>query len=356
LTVGVGDTRAQYYPGGYGGYGFGGWGGTVQGSIASGLGYYAQGAGVYNLDTAQAASIDTDTVMRWNQFMFTSQLEANQREYARLAAVQKRDSASGTALYQRFRDNPTTGDIEHGDALNVILDQLTDPRIHSSALRLAKSKLSGDAVDDIPFVHASDAVVISLHRLTNVHGWPFALRDDAFAPLRKAYDTAIAKALDEDTKDVLTPNTVRAVRDAVTQLYNALEKSPPDDLGARKEAENYLKGLTAMSRMLEKPNVGKIIGELEKIKTTSVGHVLSFMHAYRLRFGVANSDREKAVYRELYPVMAAERDRILKDAEVTNAPVASNTTEKPPEFFHGMSPAAVKGTLPAPPQPELKDQ
>ena len=100
-------------------------------------------------------------------------------------------------------------------------------------------------------------------------------------------------------------------------------------------------------------NVGKIIEREDQ--TTSVGHVL--IHA-RVQAPIwrANSDREKAVYRELYPVMAAERDRPLKDAEVVNAPVASNTTEKPPEFFHGMSPAAVKGTLPAPPPPQLKDQ
>ena len=103
--------------------------------------------------------------------MFQSQQEANQREYARLAANQQRNNMTGEVLYQRFRDNPTTGDIERGNALNVVLDQLTDPKVHSSALRLARSKLSGDAVDDIPFVHASDAVVISLHKLLKNDNW-----------------------------------------------------------------------------------------------------------------------------------------------------------------------------------------
>src|SRR6185437_1314632 len=102
-----------------------------------GMGYYALGAGQYNLDTAEAASINTDTVMRWNEFMFLSQMEANKREYQRMAHRQRRDSATGEAIYQRLRDNPNEGDIRSGNALNVILDQVTDPRISNSALRIA---------------------------------------------------------------------------------------------------------------------------------------------------------------------------------------------------------------------------
>lgn len=355
MTIAAGDAHAQYgYPGGYGGYGWGGWGGsgsTVQGSIAQGLGYYAMGAGQYNLDTAQATSINADTVMRWNNWMYQSQMEANRLEYARLAALQKRDSSTGEALYQRFRDNPTTADIEHGDALNVILDQLTDPRIHSSALRLARTKLNGEDVDDIPFVHASDAVVISMHKLLKQDDWPIALRDDDYAPLRKAYQDALAKALDEDTKGDLTPKTAAAVKNAVSDLHDALEKSPPTDRLQLAEARDYIKGLTGISRMLERPNVGKVIGELEKIKTTSVGHLLGFMHSYNLRFGVARTDREKVVYRELYPILDVERDRILKEAEGTSSPVASNSGHKPTDFFRGMDSDTVKGKVAPPPRP-----
>ncbi|MFO0949976.1 MAG: hypothetical protein U0835_02260 [Isosphaeraceae bacterium] len=72
MSLAAGEARAQwgygYYPGGYGGYGqygWGGWGGgTVQGSIARGLGYYAVGAGQYNLDTAAARSINANTGLR----------------------------------------------------------------------------------------------------------------------------------------------------------------------------------------------------------------------------------------------------------------------------------------------------
>jgi hypothetical protein len=339
LAVAAGEARAQYYPyyypRGYGGYGWGGWGGTVQGDIARGLGYYAVGAGAYNRQTAVANAINADTVMRWNQYMFLSQMEANRRERETLARRQKRDSMTGELLYQRFRDNPTDGDVEHGDALNVILDQLTDPaKIHSSALRLADAKLSGDAVDDIPFVHASDAVSLSLHQLTNSDGWPIGLRGEEFAAARKAYQDAVAKVLEEDEKGDLSAGTVQAVRDAAAGLRAKLEASPPKDRDEYIEAENYVKTLTGLARMLDKPNVDKILAELEKVRSTTVGNLLGFMHTYNLRFGVAETPRQRAVYHELYPVLAATRDKIVQGGGTGDTAVARGA--KPTDFFSGM--------------------
>jgi AraC-like DNA-binding protein len=83
LTAGV-EARAQYgygygygYPAGYAGYGWGGWGSTRGGSLARGLGVFSMGRGVYNLDTAQTRSINTNTVMRWNNFLAVASLCAD---------------------------------------------------------------------------------------------------------------------------------------------------------------------------------------------------------------------------------------------------------------------------------------
>ena len=82
--------RAQYggyYPGGYGGWGGWGGGGTVAGDTARGLGAFAAGAGQYNVDTAQAASINTDTTMRWNNYVWSrDSVAASQRERAQARA------------------------------------------------------------------------------------------------------------------------------------------------------------------------------------------------------------------------------------------------------------------------------
>ena len=207
LALAAGEARAQYY-GGYGGYGgWGGWGGggsTPLGDFARGAGFYAMGAGQYNLDTAQAASINADTIMRWNQYMFSAQQEANQREYLRRARMLQRDVKSGEAIETRIRENPEDRDIKNGDALNAILHQLTDPKIHSTALRLIRDPIDSKTIRGIPFENASEAVTISLDELTGEGDWPLGLRGPVFAAERKAYIEAIDKAVKEDEEGTLS--------------------------------------------------------------------------------------------------------------------------------------------------------
>jgi hypothetical protein len=320
MVVTAGEARAQFY-GGYGGYGgWGGWGGggsTPIGDFARGAGYYAMGAGVYNLDSAQAASINADTIMRWNEYMFLSQQEANRREYMRRARVLQRDVKSGEAIETRIRENPEDRDIRNGDALNAILHQLTDPKIHSTALRLIRDPIDSKTIRSIPFENASEAVTISLDELTGEGDWPVALRGPTFAAERKAYTEAIDKAVKEDEEGILSAATLQEVERAGAALRLKLETNRPANPVQAAEAANYIKALVAMSRMLQKPDVDKILAELEKVKETSLGSLLAFMHAYNLRFAPAKNAAQSAVYSSLYPPMAAARDRIvasLKDS------------------------------------------
>src|SRR5271166_299545 len=78
------EARAQYgYARGYGGCGWGGWGSTPQSSMARGLGMMSAGRGMYNVDTAQARSINTNTVIRYNQAMFNAERSATKLYVAR---------------------------------------------------------------------------------------------------------------------------------------------------------------------------------------------------------------------------------------------------------------------------------
>jgi hypothetical protein len=341
LALAAGEARAQYY-GGYGGYGWGGWGGgggTVQGSIARGLGAYNVGAGVYNLDTAQANSINADTIMRWNEFMFLSQQEANKREYLRKERMVHRDAAAGDAFHKRILESPDAHDIENGDALNAILSQLTNPKIHSTALRLIRSPVGGKAIRVIPFENASEAVTISLSQLTGEGGWPLALQGETFAPERKAYQDAIAKAVKEDEEGALSSGTLQSVTDATSKLRAKLEANKPAEKAQYVEAINYIKSLFGMARMLEKPQVDKILSELDTVKETSLGSLLGFMHTYNLRFGPAKTPEQRVVYTNLYPIMDEARDRILKDQGDTangNTPLSRTDSRAASDFYQGM--------------------
>ncbi len=365
------ESGAQYsypYGNGYGGYGFGGFDGSVNGDIARGMGAFAAGAGTYNYNTAVVNSVNSDTVMRYNNYIYQSQLEANAREHALLARRQGRENAStATAqqIAQRLRDNPGSADIDSGAALNAILDQLSAPGILSgSTLRLANAKVEARLIKDIPFRDATDAITITLSQLTDDKSWPDALRDPKLDAERQAYSKAVADALEEDKNGDLSAATVAKVRQAVADLYRRVGETipvtrQPDHL----QAMNYLKGLAGFSRMLERPNVDKVIAELEKIETTSVGNLIAFMHSYNLRFGAATTAPQKAAYAQLYPIMAGTREKLLgKPGEGTNnanapatpaAPAAGAVTPaSPTELFHGIDPQHLHpGQIPARPTP-----
>lgn len=333
----AGDARAQwgygYYPGAYGGYGWGGWGGagsTVQGSIASGLGFYAMGAGQYNLDTAQARSINADTALRWNEYWYEAQVNANRHERARLARRQAIDSSASAANEKRIRENPSPADIESGNALNAILDQITDPRIHSSALRLATTKVPGKVVREIPFFVATEAATINLDELTGEKGWPTALRDERFDEERKAFSADVDKALEEDREGDLTPQTIKRLRDSLGRLRAKFSENRPKDPAEAAEAENHLKALYGMARMLEKPDIEKVLAELDTIKETTIGSLLGFMHTFNLRFGRAQTPSQRAAYQAIYPALDSLRDQVVTDTGLDTKTAKSSRTPNPP--------------------------
>ena len=84
LIVAGSSARAQYnYPGGYGPMGGGGGevpGRRSPGSTAYGMGNFAAGAGAYNEQTAQARSMNANTAMQVNNYMY----QVNQQECQRM--------------------------------------------------------------------------------------------------------------------------------------------------------------------------------------------------------------------------------------------------------------------------------
>jgi hypothetical protein len=344
LAAAGGEARSQYYyPYGYGydGYGFGGWGQTPQGSIAQGLGVYAAGVGVYKYDRAVANSINEDTIVRFNQYLYDSMLESRRRYNREHAAKLKMDDSQYQARAARIRDNPSKEDIDSGDALNAILDQMADPKVlQGSSLRLANATVSPQAIREIPFRDETDAITLSLDEMTDPKNWPLPLRADTFTPEREAYQKAVDEALEEDKDGSLKPETIARVRNAVAALYRKVgETIPKTQQPEYSLSMNYLKGLAGLSRMLEKPNVEAILGELEKVQSTTVGNLVAFMHSYNLRFAPATTPKQRAIYRDLMPSMVESRDKILGKPGDTNANAGNpppRPVENPTALFHGL--------------------
>ena len=353
------SARAQYgYP--VGRYGWGGWSSTVQGDVARGMGNLAAGAGQYNAQTAVANSINANTVMRFNQYVYSSQQEQNRKHYERQARKLGRVNATAAETADRLRNRPEPDDIDRGDALNVLLDDLTSPALlHSSGLRFAGGEIDAALVRDIPFRNASEAVTICIEQLTEKERFPAFLRSEPLKAEREAFvKAAHAAASEAREKDEISADSVRAVQTTGRALYDKA-KSPqvratPEE---RNEALNYLKGMSAMIKILENPDTLQALKELKKIKTTHVANLIAFMQTYNLRFGPATTPDQRNAYRKLYPVLKADRDQVVAALAATGEPqptinpgASTSTNANPAELFHGIDEKQI--ITPSPPSPK----
>ncbi len=314
LSICPGTARAQYgYPGGYGGCGWGGWGGasTPGGSLARGMGMFGMGRGMYNVDTAQARSINTNTVMRFNEYAFQSQMKTNERYHKRLAAQRKQINQAYDQIQDRLRNHPSDLDITDGDALNVLLETLLNPTTADRAVQYIKTPLRADVIANIPFEVATEGMTACLDAMTMDGQWPLALREEAFRPEREAVRNAVLAALKEDDQGNLEPDTIAAVGTAVKNLKLKFEKLVPQTRPDYVEAQASIKAMAGLTKMLYSPQMEKILAELDDYQGTTLGDLLGFMQAFNLRFAPANSYKQRLIYNKLYPMLAEQANGSL---------------------------------------------
>ena len=295
------SARAQY---GYGG-GWRGWGASTPGSsMARGLGMMGMGAGMYNVNTAQARSINTNTAMRWNQAMFNGSRVGARMFAAREKALKQENEQSYSAIRDRIRNHPTSRDVTDGDALNAVLDVLLNPTNADASIQQIKTPIRPETIANIPFEVASEGMSVCLDRMTMDGQWPQAVLGDEFKPERDGLRKAIQAALDEDKQGNVDPDTIAAVQAAIDRLRNKFEKLVPQTSPDYVSAHWAIKAMDGLTKMLYSPQMDKVLSELEDYQGATIGDLLSFMQAFNLRFGSANSYRQRLIYQKIYPMLA----------------------------------------------------
>ena len=205
--------------------------------------------------------------------------------------------------------------------MNALLVPLLDPKVPDSAYRFATVPVPGEAIRQIPFKIGKEGATFSMDRLMARGEWPVTLRGEAFARERKAYGEAVDIALDQMVQERLSRSAVEAVRAAVKDLQNRLDKVAPsrrehDDLYLR--AKNYLDELAEVGRMLAIPAVEHVLGAIERYHGTTAGDLLKFMHDQDVRFGVAKTDVERDLYRQLYAALLQQSDVFAASRQVAH--------------------------------------
>ncbi len=352
LTVATGSAEAQpFYGGGYwGGGAFGAT--TAAGSALQGGGVYAMGMGRYNLDTAQAASINSDTAMRWNQYIYASKIESQRIWAERTAQEETKQKGNYKSIHDRVRNSPTAVDIEKGSALNVAMTELSDPKIFQKAVYYgAKIKVGGEDIRDIPFQYASAAISTSVHQLTQGGPPPFLKREE-FASDRASLK-AIASELRTEGEELGThkPETIKKAKDQIMATKAKIEKTFPAGSPERLEGLKYVKALYGLASMLETPAVNVLLAGVENRPEATLGDLMDFMATYNLRFGAAETPRQKAVYAKLYPMLAKVRSEVSPGAGSMPEGPSMTGHDVPGEIFSGIGTNTSEIKAPAPPKP-----
>jgi hypothetical protein len=310
LSISAGTVRAIDW--GWGGWG--GWVDTPEGALARGMGQYYEGLGVLNKKTAMAESINVDTMMRWNEYMYEAHLESTRRTVARRRGNSERIRTARREILKALLENPSARDVENGNALNAALTQLTDPKISSSVMRLAMSPIEASVIREIPFRNASEAVTIVLSQVKAVTKWPAVLGDVRFAADRQEFEEIVDKAEREDEEGDISADTLKGAHELVRGLRDKLAATPLEGARAQQDASRFLKTLAGLVRMLERPDTNEAFNQLRMVKTTSLGNLIAFMEVFNLRFGAATTPAQRLLYRELFPVIDELRDRVVKGA------------------------------------------
>ncbi len=313
---------------------------------------YAMGAGVYNLDSAQARSINADTVMKFNDYVASSALESMYMYNSRKAANIQHNKAMYNERQQKIRDNPDRIDIEKGDALNAAVDDLNNPKIGPSAIRAAKAPIPASLIASVPFVYASERVTFMLDDLRKSVKWPEVFEDKRFADDEKAFDKIRERVRNEADEGEVNPRTLRDANKFLDNLRARLEAQPLADPLDQKDAMNFVNSCTYVLGLLQKPDIRPALADLRKVSDTTVGNLLGFMHAYNLRFSAATTPKERQAFQQLYAILDQTRDEVLSAAQISGLPGGKTNPQQAHEFFQSLNQAKKqRGNAPQPPKP-----
>ncbi|WP_435007195.1 hypothetical protein P12x_004549 [Tundrisphaera lichenicola] len=324
---------AQYgFPRAYGGFGWGGFnanqGNDPAAGYMAGLGAYARGQGVYEVEDAKAQSINADTMLKWNKALRARQSELR-------AEQQKADARKESERKARVaRDY-----LEDGTTINNLLLPILefDPGLKISSK--VDTPLNPAVIREIPFEWDTEAITICIDQLTGQDSLPNALSSPQYAGERLALKTAVTAAIREDEKGNVSPQTKKSLDEAIGAFRAKFVQNTPEFDPSFNDSTNYFSTLASLTRLLNDPSMKKILGELEDGKPRTLGNLIAFMNSYNLRFGATTSPRQVEIYEQLIPALTAIRDRVT--AEQAPLPSSDNKAgdlkSASHDIFRGMS-------------------
>jgi hypothetical protein len=263
------------------------------------------------VQTAQARSMNVQTAMNYNEYLWESQQLANQRYRQKQLGDLKDNVDARNAIYLRQRDNPTTSDINNGDALNIVLDELLNPKVYGQTLAAANSALPGSVVKQLPFAYNAAGITTTIDRLVDRDSTPEVFNRPEFAEQRQVM-RQIVEEMQKETDNGGQPKsaTLKKFRASLEKAKATLEATVDRNSREGTEGERYLKSLYGLSRMMESPSYDVYLASVDKQPSVPLRDVIQFMHAFNLRFGAAKTPDQREIYSQLYGTLSGLRQGV----------------------------------------------
>jgi len=299
--------------------------------------------------TPPSPIINAQTYTQLNDYWATVAHEAAFIHHARVHQQFLKDKTLYDAHIQALRDTPTPQQVENGDALNQAVRDLSDPRLGgSSSLRAANAPVDAKMIGEVPFENSTERVTLMLDQLRSAFKWPEVFEEPRFANDKKLFDDVVTRLRKEDETGEISSKTLQEAKTLIIDLASKIKSQPLKDEDDQRQAERFINAFTALIGLLNKPDTRAALSELRKVKDTTVGNLLGFMHAYNLRFGPARNIKEKQIYHQLWETLDQSRDQILSEAKIDlKAPPSSSNPRVVTDFYGRIRP---RDEQPAPPQ------
>src|SRR5262249_18397549 len=157
--------------------------------------------------------------------------------------------------------------------------------------------IDSQLVKNINFQYAANMILISLQDVS-ARAVPdeLATRPE-FETERQTIKALVAQGRKEaESSGQVAPATLAKFREAVQAVKDKADAMYQQGTRQRDECDNFLKALIGLSKMLERPQIEQFLKGLDRYPTTTLGHLISFMHTFNLRFGVAKTPEQEATY------------------------------------------------------------
>ncbi len=317
----VGHAQGQIIPPGprfqvgYG-RGFGvGPGSTVAGDYLRGVGIAAYGMGIYNERTAVANRINAETSIMVNEYLWSVVENENRKNAEHRKAKLAREAEASNQIRERIHNNPNVRDVDKGDALNAVLEDLLAPNVSDSVSRYAKIPLDANVIRHIPFKRGDKGEVFSMGRLS-LKGKKMravAFQDPRFHRAIQNYQLAVDNALELAMDENMTEKAIRDIEKAFDDLENLFMRTP-HVLDPRHQKE-YAEGKNQLDKMRRSPDLfmGRdlqpVFREIDSYSGTTVDDLRLFMRRHNLTFAPAETSVERELYPQLYQALVEHRSK-----------------------------------------------